>query len=298
MKLGIVDMEANFVPGSGNQMGCPPEQWKQVAPLTRLERVLDVIDASGFEYLELGVPWLQREVTNVSAETVKELLSKRRRKVAAFCSFMPEHVKTAGPEFDMDRIEGYLSYILPICQVIGGDIIVFGSAPSRGVPHDFDKNHALEQLRQFLCEVADSIERNNFSFRIAIEPLNTDECNMVNSLGEAYALAEAVDSSHIGVLLDLFHAGKQPVPFEEELAYIKDKLFHIHLAQPEDRGWPGHLGVHGFDFDRFFSLLKSIGYEGNASVECKFDNLPEEIEPCFDFLQDLISRNYGGVLKA
>ena len=104
-------------------------------------------------------------------------------------------------------------------------------------------------------------------------------------MGEAYEIACLVDSPAIGVLLDTFHAWRQPISMWQELPEVADKLCHVHLAQPEDRGWPGHMAAaDSFDFGRLFQVLKDLSYTGRLSVECLFEDLREEITPCHKFL--------------
>ena len=56
MRFGVADMEASLVPRTGNQMGLSDTSWSALAPEERLGRVLDVVAASPFDFVELSVP--------------------------------------------------------------------------------------------------------------------------------------------------------------------------------------------------------------------------------------------------
>ena len=288
MNLGICDMEANFVPGSGNQMGMELDEWQRLAPLDRLGSVLDVVSTSRFQYVELGVPWVNEHSIPVTAQEVRALVSERGLTVGAYCSLVPGDIKSVGPEAEPARLRAYLERAFANCDAVGGSAIVYGSGASRNIPDGYSRDSALEDVIGFLRTMDDIISEKGYSFKIAIEPLNTGECNFINSLGEAYEIACLVDSPSIGVLLDTFHAYQQPVSLWEELPIVADKLCHAHLAQPEDRGWPGHISTaDSFEFDRLFQVLKDLSYVGRLSVECLFEDLGKEIMPCYRFLSEL-----------
>ena len=289
MNLGIVDMEANFVPGSGNQMGVERDEWQRLAPLDRLGAVLDVVSKSSFGYVELGVPWVNEHSIPVAAREVQALVSERGLKVGAYCSLVPGDIKSVGPEADPARLRAYLERVFANCDAVGGSAIVYGSGASRNIPDGYPRDSALEDVVSFLRMMDEIIAEQEYSFKIAIEPLNTGECNFINSLGEAYEIACLVDSPSIGVLLDTFHAGQQPVSLWKELPLVADRLYHVHLAQPEDRGWPGHMATDdSFEFDRLFRMLVDLSYGEKLSVECLFEDLAKEITPCYQFLNDLV----------
>lgn len=279
MNFAIVDMEANFVPGSGNQMGVRSDEWLKSDPLTRLSEVLDIIAESDFEYLELGTPWICGD----RYDEVRNLVESKKLETIAGCSLVPSNIKTVGPEFNEKNIGNYLDIVFERFGELCCKFIVFGSGGSRNVPAGYPKKDAFGDVVKFL-KIADGIIRkNNYPFKIAIEPLCKAECNFINSLKEAYDVACAADSSNVGVLMDLYHACLQENPFWGELDLIKDKLFHIHLAQPSSRLWPGC--TDDFDFGRLALELGRINYVGHLSVECNFNNLPVEISKCHDFLK-------------
>jgi len=285
MELGIVEMEANFVPGSGNQMGTANALWQSLSPLARLTKVLEIISDSQFGFVELGAAWINNLSLGVHFSDVKRELDKRKIKISAICSLMPPNIKTSGPEFNRKSTKEYLAAVFANASALGVDTVVFGSGKSRMVPKGYPYLDALNDIKEFLTIADGIISKNSYRIRIAIEPLNTSECNIINTLGQAYDIAMDVNSPRVGLLLDLYHAQLQDVSFWDELPAVISKVFHIHVSQPEDRGWPGHLRRAGsFNFGKFFDTLMRLSYNEKVSVECNFTNLAEQISPCYKFL--------------
>jgi D-psicose/D-tagatose/L-ribulose 3-epimerase len=284
-KIGIADMVINFVPGSGNPMGIDTKEWASLSEFERLDIVLNEISKSSFEYLELAIPWINNLSDNYSFTNIMNLINKYNLRVGSFCSLMPANIKTVGPNFSEELIEKYLQTVFNNCSQIGGNIIVFGSGGSRNIPDNYSLENAKLDIVKFLT-IADSIiEEKKYSFKIAIEPLNKKECNFINSVLEAYDIVKEINSSNIGILIDTYHAYYQDTNILDDICFVKDKLLHIHLAQPQDRKWPGHLQDNvEFSFSKFFAKLKENSYSGNLTVECNFDNFPLEIDKCSSFL--------------
>ncbi|MBT3393566.1 MAG: sugar phosphate isomerase/epimerase [Waddliaceae bacterium] len=289
LKLGIADMVANFVPGSGNPIGIPEATWQTMKPLEKLSIVIDIIKHSGFDYVELGIPWINDISQEYTSEDVFSLVKEKNMTVGSFCSLMPATLKVVGPNTDKIKIREYLENVFLNCSKIGGDVIVFGSGDSRNVPEGYSYENAEQDILNFLNTAAEIIERNKYDLKLVIESLNTEECNYINTLEEAYNIACKVDATSIGIVIDTFHAYRQKRNVIEEIPDIIDKVLHLHLAQPEDRRWPGSLQQEdSFDFIEFFGALKDNGYNGNATVECNFDNMQEQIGPCGETLKAMV----------
>jgi len=290
-KLCIADMVINFVPGSGNPMGENTNKWESLSEIERLSKVLCEVSKSNFNYLELAIPWINNLSNNYTFENVTSLIKEYNITINSFCSLMPSSIKTVGPEFDQKLIRGYLEEVFKNCNKLGGNIIVFGSGASRNIPNNYSVDNAKLDVIKFLT-IADSIiKEKKYTFKIVIEPLNKKECNFINSTLEAYDIAKEINSNNVGILIDTYHAHYQNSNIINDIPYVKDKLFHIHLAQPQGRTWPGSLeDSNEFSFSVFFDKLKEVSYNGNLTVECNFNNLPLEIDKCYTFLKERIKQ--------
>ena len=183
--------------------------------------------------------------------------------VAANC-FLPGELKSTGPDVDEAALDAYVATAFARAEQVGIGKIVFGSGGSRQVPDGFDKAAAVAQLTAHLKRWGPIGARHNVT--IVIEPLQTAECNIINSVTEGAELARAADHPNVRLLADFYHMmcdGEGP----ESLRAAGDVLHHFHVAEKDKRTAPG---MEGDDFRPYLKALKDIGYDGTVSLECGF----------------------------
>jgi len=103
--------------------------------------------------------------------------------VRAFNCFVPSAIKTVGPNVARDQVEAYVATTIRRAAAVRADLIVFGSGGSRRVPEGYARSAAWDQLVWFLGYCADHAEQHGLT--IVIEPLNTNECNILNTYTES-----------------------------------------------------------------------------------------------------------------
>ena len=99
--------------------------------------------------------------------------------------------------------------------------------------------------------------------RIAFEPLNRYETQLLNTAKESLELIDRVGADNLGLLLDTFHMNIEEPSIEQSIKLCGDRIFHFHVAD-SNRWYPGagHL-----DFRRILEALFSTGYSGFVSGE-------------------------------
>ncbi len=195
-----------------------------------------------------------------------------------FNVFVPGELKITGPAVDMAKLQAYVAESLGRVKSVGGELVVFGSGGARNIPDGFDRDTAWQQLIDFLQMVA--VEADKTGISITIEPLNRKESNVINSVAEGVALAQAVARPSIRVLADLYHMQEE----NEALATVVENapwLAHVHVADS------GRLapGTGSYPYPEFFGHLKSTGYAGRIAVECKWQDFEEEAGAAVAFLR-------------
>jgi len=189
-------------------------------------------------------------------------LKALRPPVRAFNCFVPGEIKTVGPDVVRDRVEAYVATTIGRVAELGAEVVVFGSGGSRRVPDGYPRTAAWDQLVWFLGRCADHAEQHGLT--IAIEPLNTNECNILTSYIEGVRMARDVSRPSIKVLADTWHFAVDEEPLDDILQ-APEWLAHVHLADSPGRG---HPGTASYPFDRLFDILHEIGYAGRVSIEC------------------------------
>lgn len=228
--------------------------------------------ADGFETAPEGLDYIEESVggalcprdDDAAFEAALAKCSAGVAPVIAANCFLPGDLKSTGPEVDCDALDAYVATAFARAERVGITKIVFGSGGSRQVPDGFDKAEAFEQLVAHLKRWGPIAAKHNVT--IVIEPLQTAECNIINSATEGADLARRADHPNVRLLADFYHMlcdGEGP----ESLRAAGELLQHVHVAEKEKRTAPG---MEGDDFRPFLAALKAIGYDDTISLECGF----------------------------
>lgn len=87
----------------------------------------------------------------------------------------------------------------------------------------------------------------------------------IDELNQAF---KKVPSTHLGLALDIGHANLLPGGVEPWIDAFPDKIFHLHLSD-NDGVLDQHLalGEGNIEFAEIFDKLKSVGFNGTATLE-------------------------------
>lgn len=200
----------------------------------------------------------------------KTLLRAARVPVQALNSFLPPETRCVGPEVDRERLRIYAERCLRRAAEVGVSVLVFGSGRSRTLGEGVTRESVLPSFVALLRQLGDSARANGVT--LALEPLNRDECDFVNTLAEAAEIVHAADTPGLGLTADLYHMlreGEGP----EAIVHHGARIAHVHVAEPAGRTAPG---VEGTDFRPFLAALAEIGYSNDLSLECRWTDLGGE----------------------
>ena len=107
--------------------------------------------------------------------------------------------------------------------------------------------------------------------RLAIEPLNRFETDMINTAAQGLELIEAVGAPNLGLHLDTFHMHLEERDSAAAIRLAGERLFHFHACE-NDRGVPGTGQVH---WPAIAQALKEINYQGAVVIESFTPDLEE-----------------------
>jgi sugar phosphate isomerase/epimerase len=200
-------------------------------------------------------------------------------KIISCVNFFPRHLKLVGTELKHAEALVWADSALRRAELLGIPYIVFGSGGARRVPDGFDKQEATAQFIAFCKQLAPVAEK--YHVTVLVEPLNTGETNLINSLAEGAQIVEAVNQPNIRMVCDIYHMLRDNEPASEIVKYIQ-YIRHCHIAEKEDRTSPG---VKKDDFSAYFNALKEAKYKGCVSIECHWKDLNNELKPALEYLQ-------------
>lgn len=153
-----------------------------------------------------------------------------------------------------------LDELITLASDLHAPVVTVGSFRGRAV---LEKDRSLVELAQILRRAGQ--RATNAGVRIALEPLNRFEGDLLNNVAEGLAFLEEVDEPSVGLLLDTFHINIEESSWTEPFrqAIRAGKLFHVHLG--DNNRLPPGQGL--IDFPAILSTLEENGYLGWLSAE-------------------------------
>ena len=229
---------------------------------SRSENLLKAVQ-HGFGYLEPPVAEIA-VMDNMAFEQFKRQVTVAPIRCDSFNSFI-RSLRVVGNHVDTDSLRNYIDHSLDRCRQLGATVVVWGSASSRNVPPGFSRDVAWKQIQSFL-RLAGTIARPK-GIVIAIEPLRTQESNIINTGAEALRLVHEVNHPNVRMIIDYYHM--RVMHEDPEIVWTARKeIVHFHFANPHDRVWPRSPSEDP-QYGRFFALVKKIRYSGGISIEAR-----------------------------
>jgi len=229
---------------------------------------IKILKETGFDYIETALCALYP-----AAETeIKNLLSAldgNNIKCEAVNVLFPGDISLTGPNTDNGKIKSYVNEIFEKTKDFKFKSVVFGSGGVRRYPDGFSKEKATEQIieviKNYLLPAAEK-----YDFTLAIEELNKNETNILNSVGEVEYIINQVNSPRVKLTADLYHIALEDESDAAKLSQKGDIIAHCHIANPYDSRFYPHANDSAESINlyrNFFGSLKTAGYNGKISIE-------------------------------
>ena len=153
-----------------------------------------------------------------------------------------------------------LDELVDLAASLGAPVVTVGSFRGRAVG---DRERSLSGLAGILARAGSRAGRAGV--RIAIEPLNRFEGDLLNNVAEGLAFLKGLDQPAVGLLVDTFHVNIEEASWTEPFrqALEAGKLFHVHLG--DNNRLPPGKGL--IDFAAILRTLRAGGYTGWLSAE-------------------------------
>jgi sugar phosphate isomerase/epimerase len=249
--------------------------WADLAGLAPRARTI------GLDYVELRVSDALSPLT-VDDPTFRERLAaldKLGLPVEAANVFLTPPVMVVGPDADLGRLRDYAAVAVERLRLVGAQVVVWGSGPTRQIPDGFPHDRAWAQMRERVALVAELCERAGV--RVALEALPRTAVNFIHQIGECRRLAEEAGSSAVGIVADNLHMMKEEDDYLVALRACADRIYHVHVADSNGRA-PSFGG--GYDLGPFAATLRALGYDGRVTIEARVD-LERELPDALAFLR-------------
>lgn len=107
--------------------------------------------------------------------------------------------------------------------------------------------------------------------KLAIEPLNRFETDLVNTVEQGLRLCADIDAANAGLLLDTFHMNIEEKDIPDAIRHAGARLLHMQASE-NDRGAPGSGHV---DWMGVVGALRDTSYRGGIVVESFLSTVKE-----------------------
>jgi sugar phosphate isomerase/epimerase len=153
-----------------------------------------------------------------------------------------------------------LDELIVVAGALHAPVVTVGSFRGRSVA---DKDRSLAELARVLRRACGRAAQAGV--RIALEPLNRFEGDLLNNVLQGLAFLKEIDHPAAGLLVDTFHVNIEETSWTEPFrqAMAAGKLFHVHLG--DNNRLPPGKGL--IDFAAILRTLDEIGYTGWLSAE-------------------------------
>jgi protein FrlC len=228
--------------------------------------------AAGFDGIDIwgGRPHAYRR--DLSEREIAALRQLMRNEGLAVASFIPAQfryptslcspngtIRQDSVRYIQDSIETAAALGSPIVSVCPGHTL-FGQG----------KEDGIKRLGESLWAITEFAARH--AMRIAIEPADKYETDLLLTCADTLELIEQLDYANLGVLLDNGHAHVVGESAADAVRLLGDKLFHVHVDD-NDGARDQHLvpGEGNFDFPPLMAALRNAGYDGYLAAELGWD---------------------------
>ncbi len=161
-----------------------------------------------------------------------------------------------------DQTVAYLIRLAELCADLEGEILTFGSPPSRTLENrEYDE--CVLWAQEAFWEIAQTCSRYGVTF--CIEALGTEDTEFITSVSEAIDLVRGVNHECFRLQIDtkcLFSTGES---LEGLLESGGDLLRHFHVSDP-GLAPPGSTGA---SHAAFGAALRAHSYEDYISIEMR-----------------------------
>ena len=230
---------------------------------------LPEVKTAGFDYVDLPLTQICK-VSDGEFQKVLDTLNKLDLHCETTNNFLPADIKITGPNVDGSALQDYLDVAFDRLNKLGVSIACVGAAGARNVPEGFPRDEAYAQLKSFFRYLSSVLPEG---ITAVIEPLRSDESNILNGSMECYELMKEVARPNVRMLVDYYHMVYEDDPFAN-IGIIGANLRHTHFAAIKNRRIPYTFNE---TMELFFESLKKAGYDARISVEAFSKNPAEEM---------------------
>ncbi len=218
------------------------------------------VKALGFDILEIAV----ENPKLIDTRVVKTELEKAGIEGLVCGAFGPDRNLCSFDPSTRENAKTYIRWLIDFAAEIGSPTVsgpMYSAVGKDHLENDNDRRKEWQLAVEGMREMADYAGSKNV--KLAFEPLNRFETDLINTVGQGLALINDIDRENVGFHLDTFHMHLEEKSSGAAIRAAGDRIFHFHACE-NDRGVPGSGQVR---WDEIATALKDVGYDGPVVIE-------------------------------
>ena len=214
----------------------------------------------GFDLIEVAI----EDPVLVSVPALKRVLKDNNLSAVVCGVFGPGRNLSSLDAAERQASADYLRWMTDAAAELGSPVVCGPMYSAVGKPRlaeaDLRRREwalAVEGLQDACAYAAPA------GVRLAFEPLNRFETDLVNVVEQGWQLIHDVSADNLGFHLDTFHMHLEEKDSGKAVRDAGQRLFHLHACE-NDRGTPGTGQVA---WAAIFAALRASGYDGSIVIE-------------------------------
>lgn len=222
--------------------------------------LLTKVKALGFDAIEIAC----EDPALIDTRSLKDALNDTGLQGIICGAFGPDRDLSSANPAVSQAAEKYIRWMVDTAAEIGSPVVIGPLYAAVGKAHPETEAGARAEWERSVSRMRPLAEYSGaHGIRLAIEPLNRFETDLINVAGQALDYCDAVGSAHLGLHLDTFHMHIEERDSAAAIRAAGSRLFHVHASE-NDRGVPGAGQVA---WRAIFDALREIGYSGIVGIE-------------------------------
>jgi D-psicose/D-tagatose/L-ribulose 3-epimerase len=218
------------------------------------------VKSFGYEQVEVCI----EDPGRLTASAVAKAAAEEGLSVLVCGAFGPDRDISHEDEQRRRGGAGYLRQCVDFAAAVGSSLVSGPMYAPTGQTRLLDAGARAAQwarATESLAQVAEHARAANV--RLAVEPLNRFETDLVNTVEQGIRLCADVGADNVGLLLDTFHMNIEEKSLPAAITTAGPRVFHFQASE-NDRGTPGSGHIA---WEEVVAALRGIDYAGSVVVE-------------------------------
>jgi D-psicose/D-tagatose/L-ribulose 3-epimerase len=251
----------------GNQLGL--STFVLASPFSDTDgAAFDHVAGMGYDLIEVCV----EDPALLTAETLKAHAARTGLAIGICGAFGPDRDVSAEEAEQRRAGIDYLKTCIDLAAAVGSPHVAGPMYAPTGKARMLDAADRAAQLKRAAGSLRETAEyAAERGIRLAIEPLNRFETDLINTTEQALQLVDLIGADNVGLLIDTFHMNIEEKSIGDAVRLAGSRVFHVQVSE-NDRGTPGSGHV---PWTEFFTALQDINYGGQIVVESFLPSVKE-----------------------